>query len=80
MPGQPHPVYSDSDDVLWLALEQLLFTDPLDTEDLPLVWFGYNVQGRFLGRREAQGFLMTDHRLIVKDQVDRIFGQATPCT
>lgn len=78
MPGHPHPVYSDSDDVLWLALERLLFTDPLDTEDLPLVWFRYTVQDGFAGRREAQGFLMTGHRLIVKDQVDGISVQATP--
>ncbi|GAA5228839.1 hypothetical protein [Paeniglutamicibacter antarcticus] len=27
VPGQQHPVCSDSEEVLWLALEQLMFVD-----------------------------------------------------
>ncbi|MDO5744410.1 MAG: hypothetical protein Q4P23_08070, partial [Micrococcaceae bacterium] len=55
VPGQQHPVYSDSEEVLWLALEQLMFVDAPEAGELPVVWFGYHVQSRFSGKREAQG-------------------------
>ena len=76
MPGQQHPVYSDSQEVLWLALEQLMFVDAPEAVELPLAWFEYHIQSRFSGNREAQGFLLTDRRLIVKDGCDGVFGKA----
>lgn len=73
IPGMPHPVFSDSDAVIWAAATQL----GLDTSgELPLAFLGYDVQTRISGRRESQGFLVTDRRLIVKDDVDGIFGKA----
>jgi hypothetical protein len=36
---------------------------------------GYDVATRFTNKREAQGFLVTDRRLIVKDDVDLVFSK-----
>jgi len=78
VPGVAHPVHSDHEDVFWQAVEQLMLADPSGEDELPLAWLGYHVKSRFSGRREAQGFLITDRRLVVKDDVDGIFGKALP--
>lgn len=78
IPGEPHPVHSDHEEVFWQATEQLMLSNPSGEDELPLAWLGYHVKSRFSGRREAQGFLVTDRRLVVKDDVDGIFGKALP--
>lgn len=76
--GREHPEYSDGEDRLWHAVEQLMLREPAGDDELPFAWIGYDAVNRFTGRREAQGFLLTDRRLVVKDQVDGVFGTATP--
>ncbi len=76
--GHRHPDYEDGADRFWHAVEQLALPEPAGADELPLAWIGYDVVDRFTGRREAQGFLLTDRRLLVKDQVDGVFGTATP--
>ena len=78
IPGEPRPVHSDHEEVFWQATEQLMLSTPSGEDELPLAWLGYHVKSRFSGRREAQGFLITDRRLVVKDDVDGIFGKALP--
>ncbi|UOR00406.1 hypothetical protein MUN77_09495 [Leucobacter allii] len=78
VPGRAHPHFEDSEAVFWHAAQQLMLdVDPAEGE-LPVAWIGYDVASRFSGKREAQGFLITDRRLVVKDQVDGIFGTAAP--
>lgn len=76
LPGQPHPSYPDSDEVMWAATTELMLGDAETSDELPLAFLGYHVKTRISGRRESQGFLVTDRRLIVKDDVDGIFGTA----
>ena len=78
VPGRRHPEFADSETVLWRAIQQLMMTEQAAEGELPLAWIGYDVASRFSGKREAQGFLITDRRLIVKDQVDGVFGTAEP--
>ncbi|WP_144628409.1 hypothetical protein [Arthrobacter woluwensis] len=78
IPGEPRPVHGDHEEVFWQATEQLMLSNPSGEDELPLAWLGYHVKSRFSGRREAQGFLITDRRLVVKDDVDGIFGKALP--
>lgn len=75
--GHRHPDYEDGADRFWHAVEQLVLPEPAGADELPLAWIGYDVVNRFTGRREAQGFLLTDRRLVVKDQADGVFGTAT---
>lgn len=78
IPGQRHPRFEDSEEVFWRAVRQLMLVEPAGRDEVPVAWIGYDVANRFTGRREAQGFLLTDRRVVVKDQVDGVFGTATP--
>ena len=78
VPGQRHPRFEDSEEVFWHAVQQLMLAEPAGHDEIPVAWIGYDVANRFSGRREAQGFLLTDRRVVVKDQVDGIFGTAAP--
>jgi len=75
VPGHTHPTWDDGQDRLWRAIEQMMLVSPAGDDELPVVWVGYDVATRFTNRREAQGFLVTDRRLIVKDNVDLVFGK-----
>lgn len=75
VPGHKHPTWDDSAGVLWRAVEQMMLVSPAEEDELPVIWVGYDVASRFNNRREAQGFLVTDRRLIVKDSVDLVFGR-----
>ncbi len=73
VPGRPHPSWDDADAVFWLAVEQLMMPNLAAPDELPVLWVGYHVKDRLTRGREAQGFLLTSHRLIVKDSVDLVF-------
>lgn len=75
VPGRPHPEWDDADEVLWIAVEQLMLPNPAASDELPVLWVGYHVQDRLTRRREAQGFLLTSHRLVAKDTVDLVFSK-----
>jgi hypothetical protein len=75
VPGHAHPSWKDGPSVLWRAIEQMMLVAPAGDDELPVVWVGYDVATRFTNKREAQGFLVTDRRLIVKDTVDLVFSK-----
>lgn len=75
VPGQPHPDWEDAAEVIWQAVEQLMLPNPASPDELPILWVGYHVADRLTKKREAQGFLLTDRRLVVKDSVDLIFSK-----
>lgn len=75
VPSHPHPTWTDSQAVLWRAVEQMMLVSPAGDDELPIMWVGYDVASRFTSKREAQGFLLTDRRLLVKDTVDLVFGK-----
>ncbi|BAJ74992.1 coenzyme F390 synthetase [Microbacterium testaceum StLB037] len=77
VPGRPHPEWEDADEVLWMAVEQLMLPNPAAPDELPVLWVGYHVQDRLTRKREAQGFLLTSHRLVAKDTVDLVFTKGT---
>lgn len=76
VPGHEHPTWEDSDAVLWRAVEQMMLVSPAGDDELPIIWIGYDVATRFTSKRESQGFLVTDRRLIVKDTVDLVFSKS----
>lgn len=75
VPGQPHPDWDDAAEVIWQAVEQLMLPNPASPDELPILWVGYHVADRLTKKRQAQGFLLTDRRLVVKDSVDLIFSK-----
>lgn len=75
VPGHEHPTWEDSDAVLWRAVEQMMLVSPAGDDELPIIWIGYDVATRFTSKRESQGFLVTDRRLIVKDTVDLVYSK-----
>ena len=75
VPGYAHPTWDDGQSVLWRAIEQMMLGSPAGDDELPVIWVGYDVATRFTNKREAQGFLVTDRRLIVKDDVDLVFSK-----
>ncbi|WP_146064570.1 hypothetical protein [Microbacterium azadirachtae] len=75
VPGHAHPTWDDGQSVLWRAIEQMMLASPAGDDELPVIWVGYDVATRFTNKREAQGFLVTDRRLIVKDDVDLVFSK-----
>ncbi|MDR6868193.1 hypothetical protein J2Y69_002807 [Microbacterium resistens] len=75
VPGHKHPTRDDSQSALWRAIEQMMRVSPAGDDELPIIWLGYDVATRFTSSREAQGFLLTDRRLIVKDTVNLVFGK-----
>lgn len=76
VPGVPHPSWEDSASVLWRAIEQMMLVAPAGSDELPVMWIGYDVATRLTNKRDAQGFLITDRRVVVKDSTDLIFGKA----
>lgn len=75
VPGRTHPRWEDGDAVLWRTIEQLMLVSPSGDDELPIISIGYDVATRFTNKREAQGFLLTDRRLIVKDTTDLVFSR-----
>lgn len=75
VPGHAHPTWEDGQNVLWRAVQQMMLVSPAGDDELPVIWVGYDVASRFTNKREAQGFLVTDRRLIAKDSVDLVFGK-----
>ncbi len=75
IPGSKHLTWDDSEAVLWRAVEQMMLVSPAGEDELPIIWIGYDVARRFTSKREAQGFLVTDRRVIVKDTVDLVFSK-----
>ena len=76
VPGVAHPTWEDSANVVWRAIEQLMLVTPAGSDELPIMWIGYDVATRLTNKRDAQGFLITDRRVVVKDSTDLIFGKA----
>lgn len=75
VPGHEHPTWDDSQNVLWRAIEQMMLVDAAGDEELPVIWIGYDVGMKLSNKRQAQGFLLTDRRLIVKDTMDLVFSK-----
>lgn len=73
--GYKHPTWDGGDAALWRAIEQLMLVAPAGGDELPIMWIGYDSTRRLSDRRESQGFLVTDQRLIVKDTVDLVFSK-----
>ncbi|MBL3687658.1 hypothetical protein D3248_11940 [Leucobacter zeae] len=78
LPQRQHSHFEDADDAFWETVEQLMLAEPAGTDELPLAWVGYHVANRFTNRRQAQGFLVTDRRLLVQDQLSGLFGASLP--
>ncbi|KQY73812.1 hypothetical protein ASD13_16985 [Microbacterium sp. Root1433D1] len=74
VPGHPHPTWEDGAAVMWRAIEQLMLVSPAGADELPIIWIGYDVALPFR-KRDAQGFLLTDRRLIAKDSTDLVFSK-----
>ncbi len=75
VPGRLHPTWDDADQVFWQAVEQLMLPHAAAADELPILWVGYHVEDRLTKAREAQGFLLTTHRLVAKDTVDLVFSK-----
>ncbi|WP_146114069.1 MULTISPECIES: hypothetical protein [unclassified Arthrobacter] len=75
VPGYKHPTWEDGQGVLWRAIEQMMLVSPAGDDELPIIWIGYDVALKLTNKRQAQGFLVTDRRLIVKDTMDLVFSK-----
>ena len=78
VPQRPHPHFEDADAAFWEAVTQMMLAEPAGADELPVAWIGYHVANRFTNSRQAQGFLVTDRRLLVQDQVSGMFGASLP--
>lgn len=74
VPGRIHPTWDDSEAVFWRAVGSLAPEVLGGTDELPIIVIGYDLMNRFSGRREPQGFLVTDRRLISSADIS-IFKQ-----
>lgn len=79
IPGRRHPVWEDSEELFWQAAREMMLPEPAGADELPLVWIGYHAMNRVSRSRQAQGFLLTDRRVIAQDDMAVLmFGQSAP--
>ncbi len=73
-----HPVFDDAEAVFWKAAEQLYLSEAVSDGELPLVYWGFHSID-LLGRRRANGVLITD-RTVYLDDVGRESSQRAIAT
>lgn len=61
-----HPVYDDAEFVFWRAVQQLQLREAVSDGELPLVYWGFHSID-LLGRRNANGILVTDRTVYLVD-------------
>lgn len=68
-----HPVFDDAERVFWRAVKQLQLREAVSDGELPIVYWGFHSID-LLGRRNANGILVTDRTVYL---VDVGYGSAT---